>query len=68
MSIGANIRKIRLQRGMTQQELADAVLVSRPYINRVENGRIRPSSDLLPFLARALNCDINDFYLDFYQI
>ena len=62
MSIGENIRKIRVKRGMTQMELEKSIGVSEPYINRVENGRTFPSSRLLPDLARALQCSIIDFY------
>lgn len=41
MSIGANIRKMRLEKEMTQEELAREVHVSRPLIAQLE-GETKP--------------------------
>ena len=38
-----NIREFRLKKGLTQQELADLVGVSRQTINALENARYNPS-------------------------
>lgn len=37
-TVGQNIAKLRTQRGMTQQQLADAVQIDRAEISRYENG------------------------------
>lgn len=38
-----NIAKLRSKRGLSQQELADAIGVSRKTISTVETGRFTPS-------------------------
>lgn len=38
MTFGAQIRAARLERGWTQQEIADAAGVSRPTVARLEAG------------------------------
>ncbi|MER5875541.1 helix-turn-helix transcriptional regulator [Streptomyces sp. NPDC001910] len=42
---GAEIRKLRMQAGLSTDELAKAALISRRYLNHLENGyrtRMRP--------------------------
>lgn len=42
---GAEIRKLRMQAGLSTTELAQAALISRRYLNHLENGyrtRMRP--------------------------
>lgn len=47
------VRELRLARGWTQQELADAVEVSRQSINSIECGRYVPSLELALAFARV---------------
>ncbi len=47
------IRKLRLDRGWTQQELANAVGVSRQSINSIECDRYVPSLELALTFARV---------------
>ena len=56
--IADRIRKVRLERGMTQQELADALgLKSRSSINKIEMDTYDPGLKQIRRIARALNCD-----------
>ncbi len=48
------IKKIRAQRGLSQEELADKAGVSRQYLSRLEIGRHDPSLSTLVKLAKAL--------------
>lgn len=48
--------------GLTQQELASAVGVSRQSIIAVERGRCRPAVDLALRIARALSCRVEDLF------
>ena len=50
------LREQRKTRGLTQAELAAAVLVSRKTINTIENGVFVPSTTLALRLARELGC------------
>jgi putative transcriptional regulator len=47
------VRELRLDRGWTQQQLADAVGVSRQSINSIECGRYVPSLELALTFARV---------------
>jgi len=59
--IGLRIARWRDLGGMTQQQLADAVGVTREYVSMIENGK-RPITkrSLLISLAEALGVSIND--------
>ena len=48
------IRQYRLEKGFTQQELADSVGVTRQTINALENSRYNPSLLLAYKLTRNL--------------
>lgn len=56
--IGQAIRSFRQQRGMTQQELADAAGVTRPNLVRIEAGKYSVGFDILSKLAYALGVEI----------
>jgi transcriptional regulator with XRE-family HTH domain len=53
-SIGERLRRLRLERGLSQRELASPG-VSYAYISRIEAGARRPSVKALRQLARKLN-------------
>ena len=53
--IGEKIRTMRLSRGMTQEELADAIDVSPSAIAMYEAGRRRPKEDVAEALADTFN-------------
>ena|SRR5258708_46803 len=58
---GANKIKVwRTHRGMTQQALADACGVSKPYISQLEAGSRLASQGVLRKLAGALRVDLDD--------
>ena len=47
---------------ITQQELADAVQVSRQTINAIEKGRFNPSTLLSLKISRVLGVTVNDLF------
>ena len=56
MEIGQKIKKARLERGLTQQELGDMVGVQKSAIAKYENGRvINIKRSTLQKIAKALN-------------
>lgn len=56
--IADRIRMMREQRGMTQQDLADAIgLKSRSSINKIEKNTYEIGLDKIKKIAKALNCD-----------
>lgn len=55
--LGARVRAIREARGLTQQQVAEQLDVRRPWLTRVEGGRLSPSPGRLRALCLVLNCD-----------
>lgn len=59
-TICKKIRKYRHEAGLTQEELAEKVDVSRVYIGYVEQGRNTPSLEMLGKIAKALKVKLSD--------
>lgn len=64
--IRKNIRKYRLEKNLTQQDLADMTDISREYICDVENERRNKhiTISLLGRISEALNVEITNFFID----
>lgn len=56
--IGKNIKEARIRRGLTQDELAERLHVSRQTVSNYETGRSRPDIDMLLSMAEQLEVDI----------
>jgi transcriptional regulator with XRE-family HTH domain len=52
--LGDEIRKVRLQKKMTQEQLSLATGVDRAYLSEMENGHRSPSVEVLMRLCAAL--------------
>lgn len=52
--IGSRIRRLRHARGLTLVQLAEAALLSHPFLSQLERGLARPSIGSLERIARAL--------------
>jgi putative transcriptional regulator len=61
-TINNRIRELRSDRGWTQQQLADAVGVSRQSINSIECSRYVPSLPLALMFARVFGCSTDDIF------
>ena len=59
LRIGGNIRKIRKQRGYSQEEFADSAGFSRSYVTEIETGKRNISVLNLIKIVEALNVDPN---------
>jgi putative transcriptional regulator len=57
------LEELRNQKGLTQQDLADQVQVSRQTIISLERGRYNPSIILAFRLARLFDIAIEDLFL-----
>jgi DNA-binding XRE family transcriptional regulator len=58
--VGATIRRLRETKGMTQEELADAVGMMRNNISRIEAAKHRPTLETLERIAKALRVSVAD--------
>lgn len=59
-SLNAQFKKIRLERGFTQKQVADGIGISEVGLQNYENGRRKPAFDVLISLA-----DFYDVSLDY---
>jgi transcriptional regulator with XRE-family HTH domain len=59
MQLGRKIRDLRLRRGMTVQQLADASRLSKGFVSQVENDRTSPSLATLQDVAAALRTSVS---------
>ncbi len=57
------LEEIRKQRGIRQEDLAEALEVSRQTIGSLENGRYNPSINLAFKIARYFNMRIEDIFI-----
>lgn len=60
--IGTRIRKARKKKKLTQDQLAEKIHKSVAYISRLENGRGKPSLDMLVELMDALDMTPNEIF------
>lgn len=61
-SVKSHVREYRLRQGLTQEELARAVDVSRQSINSIERGRYTPSLPLALRFARVFGCSTDALF------
>jgi putative transcriptional regulator len=58
-----NLEKIRKEHGINQEELANALEVSRQTIGSLENGRYNPSIILAFKIARYFKMSIEEIFI-----
>lgn len=59
---GKRLQKIRKERGMTQEQLAEAVKTTRDTIRNIESGVHGPRFGLLETIASTLKTNIKDMF------
>jgi len=52
--VGANVRRLRVERKLTQEQLAHDAEIDLTYLGGIERGRRNPSVDVLGRLAASL--------------
>ena len=57
------MEELRKQRGIEQEELANALEVSRQTISSLENGRYNPSIQLAFKIAKYFNMSIEEIFI-----
>lgn len=60
--LGQNIRYIRENKKLSQEELGFRIKSARNYIGCIERGEKSPSLDVLFDIALALNCNVCEFF------
>jgi len=62
---GRTVRRLRTDRGLTQERLAGAANLTTGYVNTLERGMQVPSLTSILKLAHALNVNPSDLLSDF---
>lgn len=62
LRLGERVKEIRIQKGMTQTELANKIGKDHPSINKLENGKVNPSYYFLYEVANGLGVDVKEFF------
>lgn len=61
---GALIKELRMQHGLTQHQVAEALGVTPGYISNVENNRTAMSLRILTYYARLVGCSLDSLVGD----
>ena len=56
------MKQARLNKGLSQAELAKIIGVSRQTINMIENGDYNPTIALCRNICKTLDCTLNDLF------
>ena len=60
LSLGANIKRFRLERGLTQEEVANHLGISFQSISKWERGEAYPDIEMLPVLANYFGVNVDE--------
>jgi putative transcriptional regulator len=60
--LGNKIQKLRKETGLTQEEFAEKLNISRTHIGHIEQGRKSPSIKLMEKIAKALRVKVKDIF------
>jgi transcriptional regulator with XRE-family HTH domain len=58
--LGRRIQKVRKVKGLTQDQVAEKIGTSTPWIGHIETGRAVPNLKMLQKIARALQVKVKD--------
>lgn len=59
-----NLRRLRVERGVSQEQLAIMASVDRAFTGQLERARENPTVDTLEKLADALDVPLRDFFTE----
>jgi transcriptional regulator with XRE-family HTH domain len=60
--VARNLRRLRVKRRLSQENLAVDASVDRTYVSRLERGLENPSVAVLERLAHAVDAEITEFF------
>ena len=56
--LGKNLKRIRIEKGVSQVAIAQSLSVSRGFISNIENGKTNPTLSTITNIAKALDVGI----------
>ncbi len=60
--LGKKIKELRIEQGLTQQELADKIGKGLNFVGKIEVAFSKPSFDTIIDIANALNVKLKDLF------
>lgn len=63
-ALGKRISSFRAKQNLSQEEFCDRLKVTREYLSYIENGKRKPSLDILVDIANALSISLDDLLVD----
>ncbi len=62
--VATNIRRLRVERGISQDDLALAAGVERAYVGHLERATRNPTIETLSKIAKAMDIHIRELFLE----
>jgi len=56
------ISEMRMERGISQQKLANELKINRALLSQIETGLVLPNFEMLLKISRILDCLVTDLY------
>lgn len=60
--VASNLRRLRTERGLTQEDLSERSNVHQTYLSGVESAKRNPTVEVLERIATALRVDISELF------
>jgi transcriptional regulator with XRE-family HTH domain len=60
--LGKNLKRIRIEKGVSQVAIAQSLSVSRGFISNIENGKTNPTLSTITNIAKALDVGIEEMF------
>ncbi len=60
--LGKKIQKLRKAKGLTQEEMAEKINISRTHMGHIEQGRKAPSLKVMNKMAKLLGVKVQDLF------
>lgn len=58
--LGENLKRIRIEKNISQTEIAKALDVDRSFVSNIENGKTNPTLSTITNLAKALGVSASE--------
>ncbi|MCQ2405659.1 MAG: helix-turn-helix transcriptional regulator [Oscillospiraceae bacterium] len=71
--IGSRLKAVRESKNMTQEVLAEKASITVVYLSKIENGKVRPTLEVIDSICVNLDCDLGYIFggsspnTDYYQ-
>lgn len=60
VKLGKNLKRIRIQKGISQGDIARSLEVGRSFITNIENGKTNPTLDTIARIAKVIGVQADE--------